>query len=207
MKKPLKRIGITLLVLSIFLIITFLLRAPLLREAANLWIVNEPLTNADAILVLGGGLETRPFEAARLFHQGLAPKILVTTPKPSPSEEIGLTTPGAEVVRQILLKKEVPASAIVVIPSTVTSTYEEAIAVRDWARTNGIKRVIIPTEIFPSRRTRWVFRKKLGQAGIRVEVEALAVRAYTEKNWWQHEEGLIAFQNELVKSVYYHIKY
>jgi hypothetical protein len=26
-------------------------------------------------------------------------------------------------------------------------------------------------------------------------------------HWWQREEGLIAFQNEVVKSIYYHFKY
>src|ERR1017187_3127237 len=61
---------------------------PLLPGLANAWIVNEPLAKADAIVVLGGGLEIRPFEAARLYQEGLAPKILLMDVKPSPTTKL-----------------------------------------------------------------------------------------------------------------------
>jgi uncharacterized SAM-binding protein YcdF (DUF218 family) len=56
----------------------WLTREPLLREAADLWIVSDPISRGDAIVVLGGGLATRPFEAAELWHRGLADKILIS---------------------------------------------------------------------------------------------------------------------------------
>jgi len=51
-------------------------RAPLLRGAARLWIVADAPAKADAIVILGGGLDSRPAEAARLFHAGFAQRIL-----------------------------------------------------------------------------------------------------------------------------------
>ena len=48
-------------------------RGQLLRGLANAWIVHDPLSRADAIVVLGGGMQTRPFEAARLYREGYAP--------------------------------------------------------------------------------------------------------------------------------------
>ena len=53
-------------------------RAPLLRGAADLWIVSDPLTPADVAVVLGGGLDVRPFAAAELYHKGLVKKVLVS---------------------------------------------------------------------------------------------------------------------------------
>ena len=58
----------------------WLMRELLLREAADLWIVSDPISRADAIVVLAGGLETRPFEAAELWRRGLADKILISQP-------------------------------------------------------------------------------------------------------------------------------
>ena len=207
MFKTLKRLLAGLLILVILAVTSYVFRAPLLRGAARAWVVNDPLTQADAIVVLGGGMETRPFDAARLYHLGLAPKILLTATKPEPSEQLGLNPPETEIARRILVKKDVPDSAIAVAPGFVNSTYDEAVAVRDWAKTNHIKNLIIATDVFHTRRAAWVFRKELGPAGIRVEMDAVPVREYTLNNWWQHEQGVVAFQNELLKYAYYRIKY
>lgn len=207
MLKWFKRLVVTLVVLGALLIAGYVFRAPLLRGAASAWIVSDPLTKADVIVVLGGGPSTRPFEAARLFHQGLAPKILLTNPQPAPATQLGLTPANADLERSILLSENVPASCIFIAPEPVDSTYLEALAVRDWARTNGVKHVIIPTDIFQTRRARWVFRKQLKPLGVQVMVEAVPVREYAATNWWQHDDGVVAFQNELLKYAYYRVKY
>ena len=65
-------------VLASFATAGWLIREPLLLGAANLWIVSDPVGRATAIVVLGGGLETRPFVAAELWRRGLADKILIS---------------------------------------------------------------------------------------------------------------------------------
>lgn len=77
-----RRRVIWLLALCSLLLAAWVFRAPLLRTSADLWIVNQSVTNADAIVVLGGGLQTRPFAAARLYHAGLAPRILLMNVQP-----------------------------------------------------------------------------------------------------------------------------
>jgi len=185
----------------------FVFRAPILRAVAAAWIVNDPLEKADAIVVLGGGLETRPFAAARLYRDGYAPRILIARPKASPTDELGLTTREKEVTRQVLLKEGVPDNALTDIGNDVQSTYEESLAVRDWLKTNHATRLIVPTDVFHTRRVRWLFRKQLKGTGVALTVEAIPVREYTVADWWRHEQGLVAFQNEVLKSVYYHLKY
>lgn len=207
MFRLLKRLIVTLLMLCALLGISYVFRAPLLRGAASVWIVSDPLSRADAIVVLGGGPSTRPFEAARLFHQGLAPKILLTNSQPAPATQPSLLPADADLERSILLSENVPASCIFMAPEPVDSTYLEALSVRTWAKTNNIKRLIVATDVFHTRRVRWLFRKELGPAGIQVEVDAVPVREYTTTNWWQHDDGIVAFENEILKYAYYRLKY
>jgi uncharacterized SAM-binding protein YcdF (DUF218 family) len=185
----------------------FTFRAPLLRTAARAWIINDPVTRTDAIVLLGGGLETRPFAAARLYAEHAAPKILVSQPKLPPTAQMGLTTPEFVIAREVLLSNGVPESAIEVLGTNMTSTFDEARALKAWLSQNQAHTVIIPTDLFHTRRARWIFSKMLRNTGARVFMEAIPVREYGATNWWQHEEGLIAFQNEVIKSVYYHVKY
>ena len=207
MKKWLKRLLACVLVFALLASVAWVGRAPLLRGVARAWVVNDPLTRADVILVLGGGPSTRPFAAAKLFHQGLAPLILLTNPQPSGTTELGLAPTEADLERSILLKKNVPATNIVIAPQYVSSTYEEALAVRAWARTNAVKRIIIATDVFHTRRARWVFRKELGSAGIQVQMDAVPVREYSLTNWWTKDLGIVALQNEILKYAYYRVKY
>jgi uncharacterized SAM-binding protein YcdF (DUF218 family) len=207
MFKLLKLLVAGLLILSVLAVAGYIFRAPLLRGAARVWVVNDPLTRADAIVVLGGGMETRPFEAARLYHLGLAPKILLTSTQPTPAEQLGVNPPETEIARRILVKKDVPDSAIVVAPGFVNSTYDEAITVRNWAKTNNIKRLIITTDVFHTRRSDWLFHKELKPQRIQVQMDAVPVREYTLAGWWTNDLGVVAFQNEFLKYGYYRLKY
>jgi uncharacterized SAM-binding protein YcdF (DUF218 family) len=190
--------------LSVF---CFIFRGPLLTGLAKAWIVNDPLEKADAIVVLGGGLETRPFEAARLYHEGLAPKVLLMDVKLAPTTKLGITAPEMDLTRQVLLKQEVPGPDCITVGHGVGSTYDESRAVRAWLAETGARKVIIPTDLFHTRRVRWLFHKQLKGTGATVKVRAVAPSEYSASDWWTHEEGLIAFQNEVVKSIYYLFKY
>ena len=202
-----RRCAVLLAVIGLLVLAGYVLRAPLLTGMARAWIVNEPLSRADVLVVLGGGPDTRPFEAARLFHLGLAPRILLMNPRPSPSTQLGLIPTEAEISRSILLKKGVPPSDIFITTDLVTNSYDESVAFRNWARTNGVTRAIIPTDIFHTRRVRWLYGKELKGTGIRLEIEAVPVHEYSVSNWWQREQGVIAFQNEVLKYTYYRLKY
>ena len=207
MKKWIKRVVIGLILLGGVLAAAYLFRGPLLRGVASAWIVNEPLAKADVIVVLGGGPETRPGEAARLLRQGLAPKILLMNPKPTAAAQMGLVPTEANIDRMMLAKQKVPEAEVVVASEFVNSTYQESLAVSHWARTNQVHSVIVVTDIFHARRAEWVFRKTLNPLGVKVAVDATPVREYTAKNWWQHEEGLVAFQSEILKYAFYRVKY
>jgi uncharacterized SAM-binding protein YcdF (DUF218 family) len=187
--------------------VSWFARAQILRGAAQAWIVSDSIAPADAIAVLGGGLQTRPFAAAELYKKGMAPLILVSDAKPSPAEQIGILSSHVEGNRGVLLKLGVPAQAISGFGAELSSTYDEARALAEWAAHRGAKRVIVPTELFASRRVRWILDKELGQVGAQVEVQSLRPLEYGIDNWWRHEQGVINFQNEIIKYLYYRFRY
>ena len=207
MKRCLKRLSLCLLLLGVLGAVLYWLRAPIMQGVATAWIVDDPLTNADVIVVLGGGPSTRPFEAARLYHQHWAPRILVMQPRADSTTELGLTKRESELLKQILVRQEVPEAAVLIAADEVMSTYEEALAMRNWVATNRIQTAIVVTDVFHARRARWVFRKQLRPTGVRVLVRALPVREYTTENWWQREQGIAALQSEILKHGYYLMKY
>jgi uncharacterized SAM-binding protein YcdF (DUF218 family) len=183
--------------------VTYWNRTFLLTEMAKAWVVNEPVAKADAIVVLGGGVDTRPFAAAKLYHAGVAPLILYMNVKLTPAEKIGIVLPEKEETRRILLSEGVPAGAILAIGTNVASTYDESFAVRAWESRSGAKSMVIVTDVFHTRRARWVFEKQLRGTGVQVDMQGVATLAYGTTNWWKHEEGVIGFQNEVIKYIYY----
>jgi uncharacterized SAM-binding protein YcdF (DUF218 family) len=182
-------------------------RGPLLRGAADVWIISDQLTPADAAVILGGGLNDRPFAAADLYHEGLVKKILISNVADDRAAEIMAFLPHTETNRQILLRLGVPPDVIETFGIENRNTYDEAVAVRRWIEQHGKSIIIIPTEIFSARRVRWIFNRELASPSVRIEVLSMDPPQYTRKNWWTNEAGLIAFQNEIVKYVYYRLKY
>jgi uncharacterized SAM-binding protein YcdF (DUF218 family) len=170
-------------------------------------VVSDPLDPADAIVVLGGGLVLRPSAAADLFKRGFARQILVSNVAMSEAERLDLLPRHGDLNREVLLKMGVPPEAIGMFGHGGRNTYEEASALLEWANATGARRVIIPTEIFSTRRVRWVFHRKLGSIGTLVSVQALPPVEYSVDDWWRHEQGLIGFQNEVLKYIYYRVKY
>jgi len=182
-------------------------RASILRGVAERWVISDPLERADGIVVLGGRIDVRPSTAAALYKRGFASRILIANTMRDPLEAMQLWPGPVPLTRQLLLRLGVPAEAIVEFGDEVSSTYEEARAILEWAKRSGAKSVIIPTELFPSRRVRWIFRHEVAPAGVRIIVHAVKPPGYGVEDWWKDERGLIEFQNEVIKFVYYRLKY
>jgi|ERR1035437_7069191 uncharacterized SAM-binding protein YcdF (DUF218 family) len=190
--------------LSVF---CFAFRAPLLAGFARWWVVDGPVSKADAIMVLGGGVPRRPIEAARLYQAGLAPKVLYSDVTTNQIAQLGMDKPETTLTREVLIRQGVPESALECLGHGVSSTYLESLAVRDWVRQTGAKSVIIPTDEFHTRRVRWVFRKALRPTGARLQIKPVVHPDFTTTNWWWKEEGVVALQNEVLKYLYYRLKY
>jgi hypothetical protein len=183
----LRRIGILWAALIVIAIggAMWLARAPLLQGAASLWIVSDPLEPADVVAIFGGGLDVRPFAAAKYFHEGLVKKILISNVRPGPAERIGAVMSHVEVTRHVLLKLNVPEAAIDVFGVGNTNTRDEATSLA----------------------VRWIVRHAFAGTDTNVQIQALDSTDFNRRDWWGFEAGVVAFQNEVIKYIYYRIKY
>jgi uncharacterized SAM-binding protein YcdF (DUF218 family) len=183
----------------------WIVRERMLVGAADLWIVSDPTTRADAIVVLGGGLEIRPFIAAELWRRGLADKILISQGSEEGAASMAGISSNGELNR--LLNLGVPAGAIEKFGIASTNTRDEAVALREWAERNAASVFIIPSEIFSARRVRWIFRRQFSGTAVSIEVPSFEPLDYARWNWWKTEKGLVAFRTEFLKYMYYCLKY
>ena len=181
-------------------------RTLLLRSAADFWIVSDPIGSADAVAVFGGGVEDRPFAAAAYYRQGLVKKVLISNVRKRPAERVEVLSSHAAANRAVLLKLGVPEGDIETFGTDLSNTQEEAVALREWAVLTRARTIIVPTEIFAARRLRWMLHRVFGNDLV-IRVPALDPREYRDADWWRHEEGIIGFQNEVIKYFYYILKY
>ncbi len=189
------------------LLLLCLFHRPLLSGAASLWIVDSrDFERVDLILIPGGNFETRPFGAAELYHAGRADRLAVFETEIHPTVEMELRPHDHEICLAVLDRRKVPRESILILGDEVTSTWDEVAATRAWCLENKPRSIAIVTEIFSSRRVRYAYRKGLAGLPVEIHVVALPALGFTEKDWWRNEKGLIAFQNEVVKWVFYRVR-
>jgi uncharacterized SAM-binding protein YcdF (DUF218 family) len=137
----------------------------------------------------------------------LASRVLVSNNAEGRAAAIGAVQGHTEANRNVLLKLGVPENAIEVFGQSNKSTRDEAVALREWVDRHGASTIIIPTEAFVTRRVRWIFEREFAGRNIRIEVSSHEPAEYTRAAWWKSSAGLIAFQNEVIKYIYYRLEY
>ena len=176
---------------------------PLLRGAAQVWIVEQAAGPADAIVVSTGASRELFAQAVTWWREGKAPRLVLTRSKTHPTDRAGITISRVELCRQQLDAAGVPASAREFIGEELRLLSQELPVVRAWASTNGVKRILMPAEPFATRRTGWLAGRVLRPAGIETTVVPVATAHYCVLEWWRTKEGLLAMENEWALWAYY----
>jgi uncharacterized SAM-binding protein YcdF (DUF218 family) len=166
-------------------------RAALLHTTVQFWTISsDELAPADAVAVLGGG-SARPYAAAELYRRGFARRILFDLDED----------------RAILLALNVRARDVEEFGRGLISTYEESCALKDWAVRNEARRIIIPTEIFPSRRVKWIFDHQFGGTGVDVKISVLPIPRQPYDKTPLTADALDHFRTEIIKYGFYRTRY
>jgi uncharacterized SAM-binding protein YcdF (DUF218 family) len=181
--------------------------ASLFRGVASFLIVEDRLEPAAAIVALGGQAPFRQIEAARLYHAGWAPLVFVVQEGPSDEasalRELGIEVlPEWELSRQVLLRRGVPASAIVVPREKSIGTLEELQAVYGALRSKDAP-VILVTSKFHTRRASLTWNY-VTQGRSKAIVRAAGQDPFDPTRWWRERRFALAVVREYLGLVNYY---
>ena len=208
-KHVLRNLFTAVAILLLLVLLVFAFRAQILTGIASYLIVDNRLQPADLIFLLNSEYDTRPFRAAELYQQGLAPVVLIARAENTPAVDLGLIPNDTDISVGVLEKLGVPPEKIIIlsVPGGVTSTQDEAAALRQYIGTHPVHKIILVTSTFHTRRTRWIFNKTLAGLQVTLEMAAVPYVGFDQTDWWKNESGIIKLNNEYIKLFYYLIEY
>jgi uncharacterized SAM-binding protein YcdF (DUF218 family) len=196
------------------LVLSLIVLWPMLTWAgAKLLIVKSELTSANAIVVLSGSstyLERADW-AAKLYREGRAPVIILTNDSLiSGWDKVEERNPFFyELAARELVKRGVPESKIQVVSNIALGTYEESVGLRDYATAHNLKRLLVVTSAYHSRRALWSMRHACEGSGIEIGIDTPPPGWQTPSpsTWWWHRWGWKVVAGEYGKIIYYRMRY
>jgi uncharacterized SAM-binding protein YcdF (DUF218 family) len=181
--------------------------------AARWLVVAEALPRADAMVVLGGAAayRERARAAAGLFGEGRAPVVALTNDglRGGWSQAEQRNPFFYERAGEELRRAGVPAEKIELVPGLVTSTHDEAVALKAYAAARGWRSLLVVTSEYHARRSLWTFRRVFAGSGIAVGLAPAGPGEGTPSGafWWLRPRGWRLVAGEYVKLVYYRWQY
>lgn len=168
----------------------------------------DPLQHADAICVLAGTRMERQLEAADLYRERWARRIVLTEDGPDPGivalQHRGLRFPtNAEIARDVLVKLGVPADAIILVRDIHDSTAHEAHTFRKLAESGGWRRIVVVTSKYHTRRAGFAVRRELKGSGIDVIMRGSRYDPSDPEHWWRTRGGMRWAASETQKLIVY----
>ena len=189
------------------LMLLWLARGRLLPAAAHWLDVGGRPQPADFVMILNGGENSRPFAADALMKTKLAQHVLITECASSPAVDDNLTLPHHEIDRQILIKRGVPAADITILPAQATTTFDEAKALAAFLADKQDVRVLVVTNDYHTRRSRWVFAHVLGNRIGQLSFVSAPSDDCPADCWWRTLSGVMFVPTEYLKFAFYVVYY
>src|SRR5262249_45440745 len=176
--------------------------------AGRLLVVADPLpAHADAIVNLAGSIPDRVLEVADLYRAGVAPRVVVTRERIAPGD-LALRAHGGrlpepyQMTFDALARLGVPPEATILLRRRTYSTESEARTIARWACSAGIRRLIVVTSPYHTRRARLILRQTLGP-GIALTIRPSQAGAFSPERWWRVRRDAKFVLTEYQKLLHY----
>ena len=172
-------------------------------------VVREPLSDADALIVMAAGAAAyteRLHHAVELFRTGHASRILLTDDGQRGywSRELQRNPTSVERAVAVLERAGVPRDRIELLPGVVEGTIDEARAVKEYAAAHQVRSLVVVTSQYHSRRALWIVRHVLRDDGVIVgsDPAPMTPTTPTPASWWVRRSGWRMVGAEFVKLPY-----
>lgn len=174
---------------------------------AGTWLVKEDTPpHADAMVLLMGSLPDRVLQAADLYNEGRAGKIIIVTEYMGPYDM--LSDRGVEIIsfstqaRNSLITLNIPADSITMLTGDARSTITEAKVVRDYLLLHpAIESLIIVSSPSHMRRALMIFRSALKYYDMPVSAgcSPSVYSGFSPQKWWKSKEDIQTVVTEYLK--------
>ena len=159
----------------------------------GLWLVAaDPPARSDAILVLEGLTPLRELEAAALYREGWAPRVVLSLARSGIPDEArrlaGDPEPQERAVR-VLRRGSVADRDIVRLDRAVENTLEELTVGFEYARAHGFRRVILVSSPYHMRRVRVIWNARF-EREILALVRPTRYEPVDPARWWRSARSL-----------------
>ncbi len=164
--------------------------------AGAVLVITDPLKPMDAVVALSGGSMDRVDEAAKMYKEGYARRVVFTE---TTSQVASLGASYTKLYKTEAISLGVPDRDILVTSKPASSTYDEAKAVLRLMNDQGFNSMIVVTDPYHSFRTRLVFREVFRDSGKSIRVRPSSGHWYRSTSWWLSAQGWEATLTEYIK--------
>jgi uncharacterized SAM-binding protein YcdF (DUF218 family) len=175
---------------------------PILQSISCALVHEDSLTKAEAIVVLvGSRTGNRVKEAARLYHEGFAGKLVFS------GFEVYPETHSSALMKTYAQKLGVPENNIITKNTDVeVSTRGESVANLKLLEEHQIKSFILVTSSFHTRRAQLIYERSISLLGydIKFRVSPAKDPLVPIDSWWNLRTGLKSILYEYIKSAAYY---
>ena len=208
MKKPGK------LFITVIVILSVLLLGRLsLPSLGNYLVAEDEPQQSDIIVLLMGSGPDRMLGAVDLYHAEYADEILMVRNMVRGYDLVvsqGVKIPhDTDIAKEVAVQLGVPEEKITVLPGDALSTQDEAIAVREYLKTEpDIDSLIIVTSKSHSGRAKKIFVKTMSSIDREIKVLSCPTEYddFNADRWWKDREDLKRGALEYLKLFHFYIK-
>jgi uncharacterized SAM-binding protein YcdF (DUF218 family) len=180
----------------------------LFAELGHFMAREDPLQKADAIFVFAGRYVERPLEAADLYQDGYAPRIVIT--RSTADQQIFGLKPRQirvpseyDLTTDMLQQLGIPAAALVTPTFIHDNTAEEARTLRELALLRGWRRVIVVSSKYHLRRITVAVRNQLRGTAVEVLARGSRYDQSMPDRWWTRRSDVRQLATEVPKLIAY----
>ena len=192
-------VGVLLLGFSLI----WLNRESILLAIGDFLVVQDTPHPVDLIHVLGGN-QRRGEYAAELYRQGYARRLFFSGETPAAGQPVQ----PQYISQSQALAQGVDPQAVIPFSSTATSTYDEAIELKQLLEDHpAIQSVMIISDPYHMRRVCWTFQRISGSQAQLYFVPIPAQQSQVPRRWWQNRSARQTIGREYAKLLFYTLVY
>lgn len=160
---------------------------------------SSPSVNAELGFILGGGRSSRADYGAKLFKEGKVRRFLISgAGEIADVDGVALLT-EQQLLEGMLQALGVPNDRIERLPEECQSTEDEARALKRYLTEHPGTRVVVITNDYHTRRSRWLFDKTLGSEAETLQFAGAPTASASPNDWWKSLQGSYTYVLEMMK--------